>query len=110
MAGSDCLPGEEIVAVSLMYRGREYHLQLSLALRMLFDFLARHSRLPQSARQTELCIRADDFYQRHAAYTTRRTVLTRGLSRSFVRVYIKRLHRAISFAFQEAGLRIDPGR
>jgi len=54
MPGSDCLPGEEIVAVSLMYRGREYHLQLSLALRMLFDFLARHSRLPQSARQIEL--------------------------------------------------------
>jgi hypothetical protein len=109
MPGSDCLPGEEIVAVSLMHRGREYHLRLSLALRILFDYLARHSRLPQSARQIELGIRADDFYKRHAANATGRTVLTRGIPRSFVRVYVKRLHRAFSLAFRDAGLRIDPG-
>jgi hypothetical protein len=110
MPGTNCLPGEEIVAAFLVHRGREYHLRLSLALRMLFDYLARHSRLPQSARQIELGIRADDFYKRHAANATGRTVLARGIPRSFVRVYVKRLHQTFSLAFQEAGTRIDPGR
>jgi hypothetical protein len=30
MPGTDCAPGEEIVAVFLIYRGREYRLRLSL--------------------------------------------------------------------------------
>jgi hypothetical protein len=108
--GTHCLPGEEIAAVSLIYRGREYPLRLSLALRILFDFLAHHSRLPQSARQIELGIRADDFYKQHATNATGRTVLTRRIPRSAVRVYVRRLHRAFSLAFQDAGVRIDPGK
>ena len=107
MPGTRCMPGEEVAAVSLVHRGREYHLRLSLALRILFDFLARHSRFPQSARQIELGIRADDFYERHAVNATRRKPLTRKIPRSAVRVYVARLRRALSLAFKEAGLRID---
>jgi hypothetical protein len=109
MPGTECAPGEEIVAVSLIHHGREYHLRLSLALRILFDYLAHHSRLPQSARQIELGIRADEFYKRHAVNATGRTVLARRIPRSAVKVYVKRLHRAFSLAFKEAGMRIDPG-
>lgn len=109
MPGTDCMPGEEIISVFLMYRGREYPLRLSLALRILFDYFAHHSRLPQSARQIELGIRADDFYKRHAANATGRAVLTRRIPRSAVRVYVKRLHRAFALAFQDAGMRVDPG-
>jgi hypothetical protein len=108
MPGTDCMPGEEIVAVFLVYRGREHHLRLSLAMRILFDYLARHSRLPQSARQVELGIRADEFYKRHAANATGRAALTRRIPRSAVKVYIKRLHRALSLAFQSAKMHIDP--
>jgi hypothetical protein len=104
---TDCMPGEEIAAVFLMHRGREYHVRLSLALRILFDFLARHSRVPQSARQIELGIRTDDFYKRHAANATGPTVLTRHIPRSYVKVYIGRLHRAFSLAFQDAGLHVN---
>ena len=109
MPGTDCMPGEEIVAVFLLHRGHEYHLRLSLALRILFDYLARHSRLPQSARQLELGLRADDFYRRHAANATGRTVLIRHIPRSAVKTYVKRLHQAFASAFHEAGIRIDPG-
>lgn len=108
--GTDCMPGEEIVAVSLVCRGREYHIRLSLALRILFDYLARHARLPQSARQIELGIRADDFYKRHAANVTGRQAFTRSVPQSAVRVYVKRLHKALSLAFRETRLPIDPGR
>lgn len=108
MPGSDCLPGEEILAVCLIHRGREHHLRLPLALRILFDYLARHSRIPQSAGQIELGIRADDFYRRHAANGTGRRAVTRGMARSFVRQYARRLRQALALAFDEANLRIDP--
>src|ERR1035441_9704188 len=65
--GTDCAPGEEILAVCLVHRGREYHLRLSLALRILFDYLARHSRFPQSASQIAAGVRADRFSAQHAA-------------------------------------------
>lgn len=109
LQGSDCLAGEEIAAVFLIHRGHEYRLRLSLALRIVFDFLARHSRLPQSARQIELGIRADDFYKRHAANATGRA-MTRRITRSAIREYVRRLRRAFRLAFREAGLRIDPDR
>lgn len=109
MPGADCLPGEEILAVSLVHRGREYHLRLPLALRILFDYLARHSRVPQSAGQIELGIRADDFYRRHAANGTGRRAVTRNIPRSYVRVYADRLQQALQLVFRDANLRIDPG-
>jgi hypothetical protein len=108
MPGSDCLPGEEIFAVFLVYRGCEYHLRLPLALRILFDYLARHSRVPQSASQIELGIRADDFYRQHAANGTGRWPVTRSITRSYVRTYAIRLRQALELAFQEANLRVDP--
>ncbi len=109
LQGSDCMAGEEIAAAFLLHRGREYRLRLSLALRIVFDFLARHSRLPQSARQIELGIRADDFYKRHAANATGRA-MTRKITKSAIHEYVLRLRRAFLLAFREAGLRIDPNR
>jgi hypothetical protein len=108
MPGSDCLPGEEIVAVLLVYRGHEYQLRLSMAQRLLFDFLARHSRIGQSARQIELGIHADGFCQHHAKNANGRTVHIRRIPRSGIRVHIQRIRRALSFAFKEAGMGIDP--
>jgi len=96
-------------SAAMIFRGREYHLRLSLALRILFDYLARHSRFPQSASQIELGIRADDFYREHAANAPSRAAFTRGIARSAVKVYMKRLREAMSWAFHEAGLRVDPG-
>jgi len=110
MPGSACLPGEEIVAVFLAYRGCEYQLRISLTQRILFDFLAHHSRLAQSARQIELGIRADDFYNLHAKNANRRTVLTRKIPRSSIKVHIRRLHQALGLVFQESGLSMDPGK
>jgi hypothetical protein len=108
MPGSICLPGEEVVAVFLMYRGKEYCLRLSLAMRILFDYLARHSRLPQSARQIEVGIRADDFYKDHSKNANRCKALTRKITRSAVRVYITRVHEALALAFQDAKVNIEP--
>ena len=108
MPGSDCLPGEEIVAVFLVYRGREYQLRLTLAQRIVFNFLANHSRLAQSARQIELGIHCGEFYRLHGMNAGGRTVLTRRIPRSSIKEHIKRLHQALGIAFHEAGMCIDP--
>lgn len=109
MPGSiERLPGQEVYAVFLMYRGREYQLRLTLAQRIVFDFLANHRRLAQSARQIELGIRADPFYKFHGKNANGHTVLTRRIPRSSIKEHIRRLHQAIQVVFQEAGIGIDP--
>jgi hypothetical protein len=108
MPGSDCLPGEEIIACFLIHRGCEYLLPLSLALRIVFDYLAQHSRFAQSARQIELGIRSADFYKYHARNANGHVTFTRRIPRSAIKEYIKRLRQALSLVFQAAGLGIDP--
>lgn len=108
LPGSDCLPGEEVSAVFLVHRGREHQLPLSPTLLVLFDFLARHSRTAQSAKQIELGIRADEFYRQHAKNATGRCALVRRVPRSAVREHIKRLHRSLALVFQEAFLPLNP--
>ena len=103
-----CLPGEEVFAVFLVYRGREYQLRLSLAQRLIFDFLARHSRFAQSARQIELGIRADEFYKLHAKNAAGRAAVTRRIPRSSIKEHMRRLLRALELVFQEAGIGLDP--
>ena len=105
--GSDCAPGEEIAGIYLVHHGREYFLRLPLALRILFDYLARHSHLPQSATQIEAGIRADQFYAEQGATVMDPMTLTRRIPRSYVRVYIERLRLAINEALYEAGLHLD---
>jgi len=110
MPGSDCLPGEEIFAVFLIWRGHEYHLRLSPALLILVDFLAHHTRIAQSAKQIELGIRATDFYREHAKNANGRLAIIRRIPRSAVREHVKRLRRALAYAFREAGLLIAPDK
>jgi hypothetical protein len=110
MPGTGCLPGEEIFAVYLVQHGRHYHLPLSASLRLLFDYLARHPRAPQSARQIELGILSDDFYAQHGDNSGQRGKVPRRISRTAVREYIRRLHQALELAFEDAGLGIDPAR
>ena len=107
--GSDCVPGEEIAGIYLVFRGREYFVRLPLALRLLFDYLARHSHLPQSASQIEAGIRADHFYMQHGATVMGTDKFTRSIPRSYVRVYVERLRLALENSFREAGGLMDAG-
>jgi len=102
-----CSPGEEIAAISLLHRGKPIQLRLSLSLRLVFDFLGRHARLPQSAGQIEVAMRANHFYTQHGTNAGDLS-LTRSIPRSCVRVYADRLRQALGWAFKEAGLTIDP--
>jgi len=106
--GTDCAPGEEIFAIFLVYRGHEFFIPLDLTLRLLFDFFARHARVPQGASQIEASFRADPFCREHARNAPGRRPLTRKVSKSSVRVYVERICRALTLSFRAAHLRIDP--
>jgi hypothetical protein len=106
--GTDCAPGEEIAVAKLLDRGRTYLLPLSLTLLLLFDYLAHHSHLPQTASQITAGMRAAPFYQRHGANAATHVRLTRKISLSSIKVYIERLRSALQQTFTDAQMRLDP--
>jgi hypothetical protein len=106
--GRDCGPGEEVAAVFLNHRALEIVVPLPLTLRLLFDFLAGYSHLPQSAAQISGAMHADPFYQKHGAYVRTGATLTRKISRSSVKEFIKRIRQALEQTFREANLAVDP--
>jgi hypothetical protein len=106
--GTECLPGEEVAAVYLLHRGREYLIPFSITLRLLFDCLAKSSRAPQSASQIKACFRADPFYVRHGMHALKSSTLRRRIARSAIKVYIQRTREALARAFREANLRLNP--
>lgn len=107
-AKDGCCPGEEIALILLIYPSREFPLALPLSLRILLDYLARHRRLAQSAAQIEAGVRADDFCVKHGANAKTARRLTRKISQSAVKEYVKRIRRALQGAFTESGLNLDP--
>jgi hypothetical protein len=106
--GTECLPGEEVAAIYVVHRGREYLIPLSVTLRLMFDCLARHSRAPQSASQIEASFRADPFYARHGMHVANSAALRRRIARSAIKVYVQRIREALTRAFREANLKLDP--
>jgi len=106
--GTICAAGEEIAAVLLVHRSREYPLKLSLALRLLFDYMARHSRFPLSASQIAVGMRASQFHMKHARNACGRMPLHRGICRTAIKTYMQRLCAAFEIAFREANIDMNP--
>ena len=105
--GAECLPGEEVAAVFLAHRSARTIVPLPTTLLILFDFLARHSRMPQSASQIAAAMSADPFCCRHGANAPRNTGLARKVSRTSVKEFVKRIRKALDQAFREANLNAD---
>jgi hypothetical protein len=105
--GCFCGPGEEIAGIFLVHRTREILVPLSVTLRLLFDFLGRHSHLPQRSSQIAVAMRADPFYRNHGANASVHAKLTRKISRASVKELIKRVRLALDRTFQEANLPTD---
>lgn len=108
MPGTDCAPGEEVLAIFLVYRGREYQLLLSPALLLVADYLLRNSRYAQTASQIAGGIHASSFYSDKYATNSHGRRQMRRIPRSAIREYVRRLHKSLALAFHEANLRIDP--
>jgi hypothetical protein len=102
-----CAPGEEVAAVYLAHRSAEVVVPLSVTLRILFDFLAKHSRFPQSASQIAAAIAVDPFYRNHGANAPRAAKLDRKISRVSIKEFICRIRYALDAALRSANLAID---
>jgi hypothetical protein len=105
-----CTPGEAIAEVQLMHRTRVFSVPLSTRLMLLFDYLARHRRMPQSASQIAAGLSVDPFCQEHGAYANAQETLSKDVSRTALKQQIMRLRAALRSAFRQAGLGIDPDR
>jgi hypothetical protein len=97
----------EISIAYLVHRGKFYPLRLSLSLRMLLDYLAKHSHFPQSASQIEAAMRADPFYTKHSTNALLYNGLKLKISRSAIKEYVKRLRITLDLACEVAGLVLD---
>jgi hypothetical protein len=106
--GMGCYAGEEVVAVYLIDGSNEIMLPLSLALRLLLDYLAHHRHIPQSATQIAAGMRVDLFYRKHGLNSG--NSLRRNISRTAVKEYIKRIRAALNIALRKTALAIDPHR
>lgn len=104
--GEDCFPGEEVAWIIFVWRGREIEVRLSVALRILLDYLARKNR-PQSRAQIVAGLRSDPFYLQHGANVQGTAKLRRRFSYGTIKEYVKRLRMALQAAFNEAGLKLD---
>jgi hypothetical protein len=108
LRGTVCQAGEEVSRVILIQRGRRVVLPLQLALRLVFDYLARHRHTPQNATQISAGIRASDFCRFHGLNSG--LLSARKISRSAVKEYVSRIRKALAIAFYEAALPLDPLR
>lgn len=105
-----CMPGEVIADVQLIYHGKRFSVPLSTRLLLVFDYLARHQRMPQSASQIAAGMRLDPFCLKHGTNATASRSLSKRVSRTAVKQQIVRLRAALASAFAEAGLSLDPER
>jgi hypothetical protein len=106
--GSVCSPGEIVSEISIAHGGHRFEIPLSLTLRLLFDFLARHPRSPQTPSEIAARFRSDQFCARHGLNIAADGSLTRNVSRTAVRVYVGRIRAALALSFNEANLRVEP--
>jgi len=92
----------EPVAAYLVHAGRTYQVRLGTLLG-LFDYMARHNKLAQTARQIERGTRTgSSMVGRLAAVPARR------IPRRYIRVYTGRIRMALGKALHEAGIEVSP--
>lgn len=106
ITGTACVPGEEVLAIFLVFREHEYQLRLSPTLLLIADYLLRTARYAQTASQISSGIGANGFYVEHGKYGGRKRPSR--VPRSAVKEYIRRLQKAIGIALTEANLCFDP--
>ncbi|PYP85987.1 MAG: hypothetical protein DMG65_19575 [Candidatus Angelobacter sp. Gp1-AA117] len=104
----ECLPGEEVLGVWVIYRRREFAVPLSLRLRLLTDFLAAHRHVGQSAGQIAARMNIDEFYRRHGTNAKTKALMSSGMSRTAIKQQMMRLRLGFRLALKEARLSIDP--
>ena len=100
--------GEAIAEIRLWHRTQKTSVPLSCRSMLIFDYLARHQHLGQSAAQIAAGLSIDPFARQHGAYAGATRNLSKKVSRSAVKQQIMRIRSGLRQAFREASLKLDP--
>jgi hypothetical protein len=101
-----CMPGEEIVAVILVFRKRRYHLPLGPTHMILLDYLAR-CRYGEDAWRISAQLQLDPFATEHGANSPDNHVRPARSSRNAIRQQIRRMRRALAIVIADESLDLD---
>jgi hypothetical protein len=89
------------VAAYLVHAGQSFQVGLGSILVQLFDYMARHNRLAQTARQIE-----SGTHAQRISGVTKSVVSPRRIPRRHVRVYADRIRAVLGPVLRKAGLEI----
>jgi len=105
-----CIPGEEVRSAWLTWDGGSHQLPLSTPHLLLLDYIARHSRIPQNARQIEEGLNEDHmrFYLQHASNAPSRTAVPPRTTRTAVPKQIERIREQLGLFFKTEKIQLDP--
>jgi hypothetical protein len=101
-----CMPGEEVVAIILIYRGKRYRIPLSPTHLILMDYLAR-CRYPEDAWRISAQMQLDPFTTDHGSNAPGHRARPARTSRAAVRVQVMRIRAAFAAVISEQGLDLD---
>lgn len=104
--GTRCWPGELITNISLQ-TDQEFPFRTSGTSSLIFDYLATHCHLSQSASEIAFGLRTEPFYRQYGTNAGRSPELHVPISHSVIKTYISRIRRSLGVVFAEAGLHLD---
>jgi hypothetical protein len=99
-----CLPGEEVIAAFVAWRGNSYKLPLSSTHLILLDYLAKHRGVAQNASQIADGLNSELFYVHHAWNAPGRRVKRARSSRTAVKKQVSRIRVVMNRVFRESHL------
>ena len=95
-----CMPGEEVVAIILIYHGKRYRIPLSPTHLVLMDYLAR-CRYPEDAWRISAQLQLDPFTTDHGSNAPGHRVRSARTSRVAVRLQVSRIRGVLTALFAE---------
>jgi hypothetical protein len=100
----ECNPGEEVVAIIVIIRGRKYWVPWSPGHLIFVDYLARHRWIAQDASRIAAQMQLDQFVSQHGSNAPGSCVRTARTSRTAVRKKIERIRGVLQQVFDDEGL------
>jgi hypothetical protein len=100
----ECYPGEEVVAIIVVIRGRKLWIPWSPGHLIFVDFLARHRWIAQDASRIAAQMQLDQFVLQHASNAPGAQVRAARTSRTAVRKKIERIRGVLQQVFDDEGL------
>jgi hypothetical protein len=98
-----CMPGEEIGAIEILYRGKRYRVPLGVSHMILIDYLCR-CRYPEDAWFISAQLQLDPFAIEHGSNAPGHQVRPARTSRTAVRQQIRRIRKVLAKLIAHEGL------